>query len=283
VKVAETIPQCRAALAADRRGGRRIGFVPTMGSLHEGHLSLVDRARQESDLVVLSIIVNPPQFGPNDDFERYPRDLERDLALAESRGVDVVFAPPLEEMIPEPSLTTVTMRVVTEAYEGTARPGHFEGVLTIVTKLFHIVQPDVAVFGQKDAQQVAAIRRMIADLDFAVRLVVAPTVRDADGLAASSRNIYLSPDERREALALSRAVGRAAELARQGEGDATRLEAAMREELARSPSLAVEYAAVVDAGRFTAVVEVAGPCVAAVAARVGATRLIDNVPLGPDG
>ena len=283
MKVAETIPQCRAALAADRRGGRRIGFVPTMGFLHEGHLSLVDRARQESDVVVLSIFVNPTQFGPHDDFDHYPRDLERDLALAESRGVDVVFAPPLEEMIPEPSLTTVTMRVVTEAYEGTARPGHFDGVLTIVTKLFHIVQPDVAVFGQKDAQQVAAIRRMIADLDFAVRLVVAPTVRDADGLAASSRNVYLSPEERREALALSRAVGRAADLARQGEGDATRLEAAMREELARSPSLVVEYAAVVDADRFTAVVEVGGPCVAAVAARVGATRLIDNVPLGPDG
>jgi pantoate--beta-alanine ligase len=283
VKVVETSAQCRAALAADRRAGRRIGFVPTMGFLHEGHLSLVDRARQESDVVVLSIFVNPTQFGPHEDFDRYPRDLARDLGLAESRGVDVVFAPPLEEMIPEPWLTTVTMRVVTEAYEGAARPGHFDGVLTVVAKLFHIVEPDVAVFGQKDAQQAAAVQRMIADLDFPVRLVVAPTVRDADGLAASSRNVYLSPDERREALALSRAVGLAAELARHGEGDATRLEAAMREELARSPSLAVEYAAVVDADRFTAVVEVAGPCVAAVAARVGDTRLIDNMPLGPDG
>jgi pantoate--beta-alanine ligase len=197
--------------------------------------------------------------------------------------VDVVFAPALEEMIPEPPLTKVTMQVVTEAYEGTARPGHFDGVLTVVAKLLHIVEPDVAVFGQKDAQQAAAIRRMIADLDFPVTLIVAPTVRDPDGLAASSRNAYLSPDERREALALSRAVGRAAELARQGEGEAARLEAAMREELARSPSLAVEYAAVVDADRFTAVVEVTGRCVAAVAARVGATRLIDNMPLGPDG
>lgn len=282
MRIVETIAGCRAALDAERRAGRSIGLVPTMGYLHEGHLSLVDRAREASDVVVLSIFVNPTQFGPEEDFARYPRDLDRDVALAGERGVDLVFAPSVDEMYPEPQLTTVTMRVVTETYEGAARPGHFDGVLTVVAKLFHIVQPDVAVFGQKDAQQAAAVRRMIADLDFPVRLIVAPTLREADGLAASSRNLYLSPEERREALALSRAVLRAADLVRGGEGDATRIEAAMREELARSPALAVEYSAVVDADRFTPVVEIEGPSVAAVAARVGATRLIDNMPLGQD-
>jgi pantoate--beta-alanine ligase len=279
VKVAETVADCRAALAPARRAGRRIGFVPTMGFLHEGHLTLVDRARAEADLVVLSVFVNPIQFGPHEDYARYPRDLPRDLALAEGRGVDLVFTPSVEEMFPEPTFTRVTMRIATERYEGAARPGHFDGVLTVVAKLFHIVQPDVAVFGQKDAQQAAVVRRMAQDLAFPIEVVVAPTVREPDGLAFSSRNVYLSAEERAEALAISRAVAKAAELARGGERDGGALERAMRAELDRSPSLQVEYAAVVDADRFTPVARIAGPAVAVIAARVGRTRLIDNAPL----
>ena len=283
MRVARTVAECRDALAPERRAGRRIGFVPTMGYLHEGHLALVDRARAASDVVVLSIFVNPLQFGPAEDLASYPRDLTRDLALAEGRGIDLVFAPVVGEMIPQPLLTRVTMKVVTERYEGAARPGHFDGVLTIVAKLFHVVQPDVAVFGQKDAQQAAAIRRMVADLDFPIEIVVAPTVREPEGLAFSSRNAYLSEADRREALALSRAVGRAAALAEAGETDAARIEAAMREELERTPAVRVEYAAVVDGERFTPVERLSGPAVAAVAARVGSTRLIDNAGLRTRG
>ncbi len=281
MKVVETIADCRAALAPDRRAGRTIGFVPTMGALHEGHLTLADRARQEADRVVVSVFVNPTQFGPREDLASYPRDLPRDVELAASRGVDLVFAPAVEEMFPSPTFTRVTMRVVTERYEGAARPGHFDGVLTVVAKLFLIVQPDVAVFGQKDAQQAAAVRRMARDLAFPVRVVVSPTVRDPDGIAASSRNVFLSPEERVEARVLSRAVRRAGELAGGGEKDAAAIERAMLEELARSPSARVDYAAVVDAERFTPVERLEGPAVAVVAARIGAVRLIDNEPLHP--
>ncbi len=281
MKAVDTIAACRAALEPERRAGRRIGLVPTMGFLHEGHVALLDRAREAADVVVLSIFVNPIQFGPNEDYARYPRDLPRDLAMAEGRGVDLVFTPAAMEMFAEPTFTRVTMRIATERFEGAARPGHFDGVLTVVAKLFHIVQPDVAVFGQKDAQQAAVVRRMVRDLAFPVEIVVAPTVREADGLAFSSRNVYLSAEERAEALAISRAVGKAADLARTGETDARAIERAMRAELDRSLSLKVEYAAVVDAERFTPVARVEKPAVAVIAARVGRTRLIDNAPLAP--
>jgi pantoate--beta-alanine ligase len=279
VKVVETIAQCRAALDLERWKEHRVGFVPTMGYLHEGHLSLVDCARSGSDVVVLSIFVNPLQFAPHEDFDRYPRDLERDLEMAAGRGVDLVFAPDPSELLPGGTLTRVTMKGITEEYEGAARLGHFDGVLTIVAKLFHIVEPHLAIFGQKDAQQAAAVRRMVRDLDFPIEIVVAPTVRESDGLAYSSRNAYLSPDERREAVAISRAVFRAVDMARGGERTAGAIEAAMREELVRAPAVAVEYAAVVDGDTFAPVQHVSETSLAIIAARVGGTRLIDNAPL----
>lgn len=277
------IADCRAALDAPRREGKRIGFVPTMGALHEGHLALIDRARAASDVVVVSIFVNPLQFGPAEDFAVYPRDLEGDRARAFERGADLVFAPSVEEMIPRSLLARVTMREVVDGLEGAARPGHFDGVLTIVTKLFHVVQPSVAVFGQKDAQQAAAIRRLIADLDFPIELIVAPTVRDGDGVALSSRNAALSPAERRDARALHQALHRAELLIAAGERDAGRLVSAMREVVAGAPGVELEYAAVVDPERFLPLETVRGHAVAAIAARVGKSRLIDNLPLSADG
>jgi pantoate--beta-alanine ligase len=252
-----------------------------MGALHEGHLSLVDLAAQHADVVVLSVFVNPAQFAPGEDFERYPRNLERDVRLAAERGVALVFAPDPAEMYPRPLLTTVTMRGITDDLEGAHRPGHFDGVLTIVTKLFHIVAPDVAVFGQKDAQQAAAIHRMVADLDFPVEIVVGPTIREPDGLALSSRNAFLTPEDRREALALRVALERAETLARSGVQDAERLLDAMREELSDHSAIAVDYVALVERDSYQPVRRLSGPSVAAIAARVGETRLIDNVVLEP--
>jgi pantoate--beta-alanine ligase len=280
VLVANTIAECLTAVAR-LRPGRRVGFVPTMGALHEGHLSLVDLAAEHSDVVVLSVFVNPAQFAPGEDFERYPRNLERDVRLAAERGVALVFAPDPAEMYPRPLLTTVTMRGITDDLEGAHRPGHFDGVLTIVTKLLHIIAPDVAVFGQKDAQQAAAIRRMVADLDFPVEIVVGPTIREPDGLALSSRNAFLTPEDRREALALRIALGRAETLARSGVQDAERLLDAMREELSGHSAIAVDYVALVERDSFQPVRRLSGPSVAAIAARVGETRLIDNVVLEP--
>lgn len=281
VRIAHTIDECRAAVHAERRHWRRIALVPTMGALHDGHLSLVDRARELADAVVVSVFVNPTQFGAGEDFEHYPRDLERDVRLAEERGAAVVFAPAVKEMYPRLSLTTVTMQGITDDFEGAHRPGHFDGVLTVVTKLFHIVQPDVAVFGQKDAQQAAAIRRMVEDLDFPVEIVVGATVREHDGLALSSRNAFLTREDRREALALHAALGRAEALASEGVDAADRLLDAMRNELARHPAVEVDYVALVERDSFRPVSRLSGPSVAAVAARIGDTRLIDNVVIGP--
>ena len=277
-----TVEGCRAAVTGARQAGRQIGLVPTMGALHEGHLSLVDRARERSDWVVLSVFVNPLQFGPQEDFDRYPRDPDRDARLAAARGVDLVFEPTLEELLPRPLATRVTMKGPTDAFEGAARPGHFDGVLTIVTKLFHVVQPDIAVFGQKDAQQAVAVRRLVRDLDFPVEIVVAPIVRDSDGVALSSRNAYLSEDERESARSLSRSLERARALVDDGERDAGRVESAMRDLLEQTTGVQIEYAAVVDPDRFTPVERIEGPSLAAVAARVGGTRLIDNALLVPD-
>ena len=279
-RIARTITDCRAALAG-LRTGRRVAFVPTMGALHEGHLSLVDLARTKADVVAVSVFVNPTQFAPGEDFERYPRDLERDARLVAQRGAALVFAPDVEEMYPEPLLTRVTMHGITDDLEGARRPGHFDGVLTVVAKLFHIIEPEVAVFGQKDAQQAAAIRRMVADLDFPVEIVVGATARDPDGLALSSRNAYLSEDDRREALALRSALGRAESLAAEGVADAAPLLAAMREELSRHPGIDVDYVALVERDTFRPVDRLTSPAVAAVAARVGGTRLIDNVLIEP--
>lgn len=270
----------RAWSRAERARGRRIGFVPTMGYLHEGHLRLVDRAKELADRVVLSIFVNPLQFGPKEDFNTYPRDLARDRQLAQGRGVDCLFVPDAGEMYPgggEP-VARVTAGPAGETLEGAARPGHFAGVLTVVAKLFHLVAPDVAVFGRKDFQQATLVKRMAQDLDFPIAIDVHPTVRELDGLALSSRNTYLTPDQRRSALALSRALRTVEQAWRSGEADPAALERRGLEVL-RTPGVEPEYLALVDED-LQPVTRATPRTVAVVAARVGATRLIDNVVLG---
>lgn len=270
----------RAWVSAEREKGHRIGFVPTMGYLHEGHLRLVDAARALSDVVVLSIFVNPLQFGPTEDLARYPRDLARDRALAAGRGVDALFVPDVSEMYPPGSDTRVTPGLAAERWEGAARPGHFAGVLTVVAKLFHLVGPDVAVFGQKDAQQAALIRRMVRDLDWPIALFVSPTVREEDGLALSSRNKYLSPEERTQAVGLSRALKAAHAAWAAGEGDSARLEASARTVLSGYPGVHLDYISVVEPDALAPVPVAGAGCFMVMAARVGATRLIDNVIFG---
>jgi len=268
----------RAWSQAERARGRKIGFVPTMGFLHEGHLRLVDRAKELADRVVLSIFVNPLQFGPREDFAKYPRDLARDQQLAEGRGVDCVFVPEASEMYPAEPVARVTGGAAAETLEGAARPGHFTGVLTVVAKLFHLVAPDVAVFGRKDFQQAALVKRMVQDLDFPITIDVLPTVRELDGLALSSRNRYLNADQRRSALALSRALRTVEQTWRSGEADPTALQRRGMEVL-RGPGVEPEYLALVDEDLQT-VARATARTVAVLAARVGATRLIDNVVLG---
>jgi len=270
----------RAWSPAERARGRKIGFVPTMGFLHEGHLRLVDRAKELADRVVLSIFVNPLQFGPKEDFTKYPRDLDRDRQLAESRGVDCLFVPEAAAMYPDGGqpVARVTGGPAAETLEGAARPGHFSGVLTVVAKLFHLVAPDVAVFGRKDFQQATLVKRMTQDLDFPITIDVFPTVRELDGLALSSRNSYLSPDQRRSAVALSRALRTVEQVWRSGEADAAALQRRGMEVL-RAPGVEPEYLTLVDEN-LQPVARATPRTVAALAARVGATRLIDNVVLG---
>jgi pantoate--beta-alanine ligase len=274
-----TIPDLRAWTRTQRTAGRRIALVPTMGYLHEGHLALVDQARRRADAVIMSIFVNPLQFGPKEDLGRYPRDLPRDRALAQSRGVDALFIPPVEVMYPPGSEVRVTPGPTADRWEGSARPGHFTGVLTVVAKLFHLVDPDVACFGQKDIQQLTLIRRMVRDLDWAIEVLSVPTVREADGLAMSSRNAYLDAADRRRALILSRALKAAHQAFCRGERQADKLEGAMRRELNNEPAVQVEYIAVVEPEGLVPVDRVDPGSVVAIAARVGGTRLIDNINL----
>jgi pantoate--beta-alanine ligase len=268
----------RAWSRAERSRGRRIGFVPTMGFLHEGHMRLVDRARDRADRVVLSRFVNPLQFGPTEDFERYPRDLERDRALSASRSVDCFFNPETKSVYPEQPVVSVHPGPGGDILEGAARPGHFRGVLTVVAKLFHYVEPDLAIFGRKDYQQCVLVRRMIADLHFGLELDIAPTVRELDGLALSSRNVYLQPDERRAALALSRALRAVEQAWRGGQADPAALERKGVEVLS-GPGVTPEYLKVLGA-ELQPIARADAASVVVVAARVGATRLIDNVVLG---
>lgn len=277
-----SLAEVRAWRRAQREAGRRVGFVPTMGFLHEGHLRLVDAARAAGDVVLLSIFVNPLQFGPAEDLARYPRDLPRDRALAAARGVDALFLPSAEAMYPPGSEIRVVPGAVAQRWEGEVRPGHFAGVLTVVAKLFHLVEPDVACFGQKDIQQATLVRQMVRDLDWPLEVRVVPTARDPDGLALSSRNSYLSPEERAQALGLSRALRCGCRLFAAGEHASAALEAAMRRELARFPGLSVEYIAVVAPGTLAPVDEATADAVVVVAARVGRTRLIDNAQLGEE-
>jgi pantoate--beta-alanine ligase len=282
MRTIRTVAELRETLAPERRAGRSIGLVPTMGFFHEGHLALMRTARAECDVVVVSLFVNPTQFGPNEDLATYPRDEERDAGLAEEIGVDVLFAPPVDEVYPAGFSTSVSVHGLTDVLDGhPARrgPGHFDGVTTVVTKLFNMVQPDRAWFGQKDAQQAVVIKRLVRDLDIPVKVEVAPTVRDADGLALSSRNVYLSPVERERALALPRALQAAEQTVAAGERDAAAVLAAARGEL-DARGVEPEYLELRSADDLSPAARVDGRTLLAVAARVGRARLIDNTVLG---
>lgn len=276
--VTTTIAETHDAIATARARGATIGFVPTMGFLHEGHLSLVGEARKAgATFVVVSIFVNPKQFGPNEDFSRYPRDEARDRELLEGVGVDLLFLPPVEVMYPPGSQTTVSVSSVAVPLEGERRPGHFDGVATVVLKLFNIVQADVAAFGRKDAQQCAVIERMVRDLDVPVRLVFGETIREHDGLAKSSRNSYLSADERAKAPALHRALRAGEEALTHGIHDVAGVEHLMRRMAEETPGVEVDYLAVIDPETFLPPADFARPILLAGAVRIGKTRLIDNI------
>jgi pantoate--beta-alanine ligase len=280
VEVIRAITMARKVCDAARSAGRSVGFVPTMGAFHEGHASLMRRARDERDHMVVSIFVNPLQFGPGEDLSRYPRDEDRDLSIAGQLGVDVVFAPSVEEMYPAgPPEVTVDPGPLGDRLEGAARPGHFRGVATVVAKLFDVVGPSTAYFGEKDAQQLAVIRRMVRDLSLPVEVQGCPIVREPDGVATSSRNAYLSPEQREAAGCLFLALSEAAQIARGGERDTATLVAAMAREIGATPEARIDYAAVVDDETFEEVSTIAGPARALVAARFGETRLIDNLLL----
>lgn len=277
MNVLETASEVRAFHAA---AGGTLGLVPTMGALHAGHLSLVSRARTENDRIAASIFVNPTQFGENEDLATYPREPENDLRLLESLGVDAVWTPSAGDMYPPGFQTFVTVDEVSAPLEGARRPGHFRGVATVVAKLFNVFRPDRAYFGQKDAQQVAVIRRMVSDLSFPVDVVVCPTVREADGLALSSRNVHLSPEERRAAPVLNRALLAARAEFESGERDAGRLRAVLARTLAGEPLARPDYVSVADAGTLLEIERITGPALVSLAVRFGGTRLIDNVVLG---
>lgn len=274
-----TIAGLRRALGAVRSEGKSVGFVPTMGYLHAGHLSLVDAAKRECDVVIVSLFVNPLQFAPNEDLARYPRDLERDLAMLARTRTDIVFAPSVEEMYPEPMATVVSLPELSATLEGKTRPTHFQGVATVVLKLLQIVQPDRIYFGQKDGQQVAVVRRMVRDLSVPVEVRVAPTLRDEDGLALSSRHVYLRPEDRPAALRLFQALQAGRSLLEGGERSPLLVEQEMTRVLAADPAVRIDYAAAVDAGTLARKDVLEGRVMLAVAAFVGATRLIDNLVL----
>jgi pantoate--beta-alanine ligase len=279
LNILTTIEEMRAASRSLRRAGKRLGLVPTMGALHEGHFSLVRAARTACGVVAVSIFVNPTQFGPNEDLAKYPRPFERDREMLEREGVEMVFAPTVEEMYPAGAVTWVTVEELSGKLDGRSRPGHFRGVTTVVAKLFHVVEPDAAFFGQKDAAQLAVIRRMVRDLNFSVEIVACPIVREADGLAMSSRNAFLDAKQRKEALVLHRSLGRVEELARSGERDAAKLVAAGQAEMASEKSVRLDYFEIVDGETLDPVKDVSASALVAVAAYVGTTRLIDNVVL----
>ena len=279
MQVLSTVHEMRAACRAVRKSGQSLGLVPTMGALHAGHIALVRAARAQCDFVAASIFVNPTQFGPNEDFAKYPRTFEQDCALLAGEGVALVFAPQPEEMYLAGSSTFVEVEGVGDRLDGRSRPGHFRGVATVVAKLFHIVGPDKAFFGQKDAAQVAVLRCMVRDLNFDLDLVVCPTVREPDGLALSSRNRYLSPEERRRALVLSNALNAIEAAYRAGQKNVARLLEAGRSVLATQPEVRLDYLEIVHADTLLPLPEAAPGALVAVAAYVGATRLIDNTLL----
>jgi pantoate--beta-alanine ligase len=279
MRICSTIEDMRAACRAARHGGRRLGFVPTMGALHEGHLSLVRAAKASCDAVAASIFVNPTQFGPTEDLAKYPRSFERDRELLDKEGVELLFTPSVEEMYPAGAVTWVTVEGLSDKLDGRSRPGHFRGVTTVVAKLFHIVEPDAAFFGQKDAAQIAIIRRMVRDLKFPMEIVACPIVREADGLAMSSRNAYLDEQQRKQALVLHRSLLRLKQSWEAGERGTAKLLAAARQEFAGEESVRLDYFEIVDPDSLDRLESAAQGALVAVAAFVGTTRLIDNIVL----
>ncbi len=281
MKVIESVADMQQEALALKRAGKRIGFVPTMGYLHEGHLSLIRLARENADVVVVSVFVNPTQFGPKEDFGKYPRDIERDKQLCRQERTDVFFAPPAAEMYAKDHSVYINDEKLASGLCGASRPGHFRGVDTVVAKLFNIVQPDVAVFGEKDAQQLRIIRRLVRDLNFPVEIIPGPTAREPDGLALSSRNVLLKPEERDDALCLREALLLAEELYAKGERDAAAIRKAMHEVIDAAKTATVDYIEIVDDATLEPVTKIKGPVLVALAVKFSVTRLIDNTVLGP--
>lgn len=281
MKICSTIPEARAACRDARASRKRLGLVPTMGALHEGHLSLVRAAKAQCDAVAVSIFVNPTQFAPTEDLSKYPRQFDRDCQLLEEEGIEILFAPSVDEIYPHGQVTWVLVERLSEKLDGRSRPGHFRGVTTIVAKLFNVIEPDAAFFGQKDAAQLAVIRRMVQDLNFPVEIVACPIVREADGLAMSSRNAYLNREERGRALVLRRSLQQVQQEFQAGEKIAAKLISAAKEVLAREPHVVLDYFEVVDPDTLDPVERISQKTLVAVAAYVGSTRLIDNLVLNP--
>lgn len=279
MRVIETIDELKALVRSQKSMGKTIGFVPTMGYLHEGHISLMRMSVQHNDFTIMSIFVNPTQFGPNEDFERYPRDMEKDTNLAKSAGVDVIFAPSVKEMYPDGYKTYVSVEGITDVLCGKSRPGHFRGVTTIVNKLFNIVEPHKAYFGQKDAQQVAVIKKMVRDLNMNLEIVTCPIVREGDGLAMSSRNVYLSDEERKSAVILSKALVEASILIENGEIKKDDIITYITDRISSEKKAVIDYVEVVDADTLECVDILKGTILIALAVKFGNTRLIDNVIL----
>jgi len=277
MKIVKTIKEVREIVSQQYKNGRTVGLVPTMGYLHKGHLSLVEEARRNNDFIIMSIFVNPTQFGKNEDFDKYPRDLERDAALAEKAGVDVIFYPEIEEMYPEGYKTYVNVEDITEILCGKSRPGHFRGVTTVVSKLFNIVKPHRAYFGQKDAQQVAVIKKMVKDLNFDIEIVTCPIVREEDGLAMSSRNVYLDEQQRKSALILSKSLFEAQKQILDGEHDKQKVLDSIIKMLHTEECAEIDYVEIVNADTLEDIEEIKGKVLIALAVKIGTTRLIDNI------
>ena len=277
MEVAETIESMRSLIKAARGSGKQIGLVPTMGALHIGHISLIEAAMKKCDYVVVSIFVNPTQFVPGEDFEKYPRPFEADLAICKKAGVDAVFAPTPEQMYPEENLSWVNVKKITEPLCGQFRPGHFQGVTTVCSKLFNIVAPEVAFFGQKDAQQAIVISRMVADLNMPLEIVICPTVRESNGLAVSSRNKYLTAQQKQDAANIYNALQKCREMIDTGVKDTSEIIIEMRKILQKVPSIEIEYISIVDAKTLGNIDRIGGKILAAAAVRIGPARLIDNI------
>jgi len=279
MKVYRSISSLTKKIREIKSQGKTIGLVPTMGFLHQGHLSLVKKARKDTDYVVVSIFVNPSQFGPKEDFKEYPRNLKRDSELCKKHGVDIIFAPQAKDMYPDGYLTYVNVERITDVMCGAWRPGHFRGVATVVSKLFNITMPDIAYFGQKDSQQAIVIKKMAQDMNMAVRIKVLPIVREKDGLAMSSRNVYLSPEERTEAACLYKSLRLAKNMFRQGERDSKKIIKKMKDFIKQKANARIDYISIVDMESLKDISRISKKALVAIAVRIGKTRLIDNIIL----